>query len=319
MVHVARLFWRTNRFEVIAILLATASAAMAGWLIAERLRELAPSAACLPLLIGGSTSDQLDGCPTLTTFVQFRQDAASPVLLAIGQLPVVVGALLGARIVAPEIEQRTAVLAWSIVPSRHRWLMTRALVPIVIVLTSSATLGVISERLAQASAPGLAVAASFEFTGNLSPVLVARGFVGLGAGLVIGAIIGRTVPALLVGLAVAFALSTAGALGSTVPAARVLVDDPGGSRDQSAIYEETVMRSADGRLVSFAQASAEAPRGLDVGDRTDWVYTNFRAMAVIIPGSEAPMAVARNVLLVVAASALLVLATSFVVGRRRPY
>lgn len=319
MVHVARLFWRTNRFEVIATLLATASAVVVGWLIAERLRELAPSAACLPLLIGGSTSDQLEGCPTLTTFIQFRQDAASPVLLAIGQLPVLVGALMGAWIVAPEIEQRTAVLAWSIVPSRRRWLMTRALVPMVLVLLTGAVVGVISERLAQAASPGFAVASSFEFTGNLVPVLIARGLVGLAAGLVAGAVIGRTVPALLGGLAFAFALTITSAFGSVLPAARVLVDDPGGSRDPSAIYVESVMRSVDGRLVSFAEASAEAPPELDVGDRTDWVYANFHSMAVIIPASEAPMTVARDVLQILAGSALLVLATAFVVGRRRPY
>ena len=43
-------------------------------------------------------------------------------------LPVVAGVILGAPLVAAEIERRTAALAWSIAPSRMRWFAERLIV-----------------------------------------------------------------------------------------------------------------------------------------------------------------------------------------------
>ncbi|MCY7417084.1 MAG: hypothetical protein LH650_01060 [Chloroflexi bacterium] len=121
-------------------------------------------------------------------------------------LPVGIGVILGVPIVARELELRTVSFAWSLQGVRWRWLLARLWPMLAITVIGGFVVAITAAemRVAQAASP-------FE-TGYISdiarqgPVLFSRVLVGFGMGLLAGAVVGRTLPAFLVGgiLAVAW-------------------------------------------------------------------------------------------------------------------
>ena len=105
---------------------------------------------------------------------------------------------------ASQLEARTAATAWSLNPSRTRWLLGQAL-PVTLVLGAAMALAaVVADRVVDAQ-----VAwghSAFYYIGLHGPLALVRAFAALGIGLLAGALIGRTVPALAVGVGVSVAL-----------------------------------------------------------------------------------------------------------------
>lgn len=120
-------------------------------------------------------------------------------------LPTAVGALLGVGITAGELERRTAQISWSLSGVRRRWLFLRllptaaALVVLLAVCAGAAEL-VTRARLVT-DQPGFS---DYELRSALVPL---RGLLALFIGVAVGAQLGRTVPALLVAIAVSAALT----------------------------------------------------------------------------------------------------------------
>lgn len=111
--------------------------------------------------------------------------------------PFGMGVVLGAPLVAREIESGTAQLAWSLGRSRTGWLIWRAGFIVVIAVVGLALLAVGSEVLASAAAGGRGLDADFTWAGQRGWILVARGVGAMGIGVLVGALVGRVLPAML--------------------------------------------------------------------------------------------------------------------------
>jgi len=111
-----------------------------------------------------------------------------------------VGIVLGVPLVAREVEHGTAQLAWTVGRSRLRWLLGRVAFATLVVVLLTAVLAVTTEIVAAAMRPDVTTSTSFEFHGNRGPLIVGRAILGLGAGVLVGALVGRQLPALLLGV-----------------------------------------------------------------------------------------------------------------------
>jgi hypothetical protein len=116
-------------------------------------------------------------------------------------LPFVIGALVGVPIVAGEIEGRTTGMAWSLNPSRTRWLV-RQVVPVALVTGLAVLLaGVAAETIEHDHEAWGGGYRDVTHIGHYGLGLVARAFGVFGIGLGIGALLGRQLPAFLLSIA----------------------------------------------------------------------------------------------------------------------
>jgi hypothetical protein len=119
------------------------------------------------------------------------------------------GLLLGVPIVAREVEHGTAQLAWTLSRSHSRWLLGRVAFAALVALVLGAALAITTEVLATAMRPDIDMTRDFNFYGNRGPLIVGRTMLGLGAGVLVGALVGRQLPALILGVLVIGALYAA--------------------------------------------------------------------------------------------------------------
>lgn len=316
----ARLLWRTSRFEVALAAAAPIVLAIAAIFIASQLQALAPSASCFGLLASGYGPDDLARCPTLAEFQALRGGLANMVSFGLAGAPSLAGVLIGSQLVSREIEHRTAVLAWSVEPSRRHWLAERIATPAALTTFVGIVSAVASGILVAALHPGVDIGASFDGYGLWGPLVLVRAIAALAAGVAVGAIVGRVVPAILL---TGFA-TLAIALGSTVAAplgypTQIVPEVGNAPPEPGARYVDWVVVAPDGRRLTFDEARAGAPAELDAGEATEWVYANHVPSVVVIPGREmASVAVREGLLLAITGAACLVI-SAVTVARRRPY
>ncbi len=120
---------------------------------------------------------------------------ATRLLDAMTVVPFVIGILGGVPIVSRELEERTAMIAWSLNPSRRRWFWRQTLPVLLVVLAAATVAAATTSAVADAvlSSPEHA----FERIGAHGPPAVARALAAFGVGLAIGAHLGRAMPALV--------------------------------------------------------------------------------------------------------------------------
>ncbi len=247
------------------------------------------------------------------------------------------GLVLGVPLVAREIEHGTADLAWSLGPSRTRWLLPRAVTVAAVVVALLAVLAIASDILASAILPDLNLAADFTWYGQRGVLLVMRGLLALGIGLAVGAMLGRQLPALLLAIIATVAIFVVinvamdRWLMSDATAARFAFTNQGisfvGSRSLGGFFQVP-----SGEILTSDELAA---RGVDV-DNLVWddergeFYASAADRAakrnligwhvdLLVPGSKYPVAVKKESLLlgiVAAAGAGLAFG---IVQRRRPY
>jgi hypothetical protein len=186
-------------------------AGLIGLSIALRISALGVPKACLDAAVASQDSSGVtSGCLSLVregsgilgeTFLTGQGTIALSIM---GVLPFLLGLLGGVPIVAREIEARTAQTAWSLNGSRSRWL-GRQVSPIAVVLgVSMAFAAVVAIPVADASvAWGLAASSLIGLHG---PLALVRAFAAFGIGLAVGALLGRALPAFVIGVALSFAL-----------------------------------------------------------------------------------------------------------------
>jgi hypothetical protein len=317
MTAVVRVQVRTGLLELILVTVVAIVGWAAGLAVTQRLVALAPSADCARFLY--PTPDTAPpSCPLAADFLNFQADWAGWALTAISIAPIIVGVVLGSQLVARELERGTASLAWTLDPGRRRWFIERIGVAVVPVIVAGLVAWFLSDIAIRAQFPGMNVDESFSGFGMHGPIVLVRGITAFGIGVATGTVFGRTVPALLVtGLLVAV-IAFGSSQVATVLAGTIRVPDIGGARDPRAIYVADVLLDSQGRQLTFDAARSLAPAGLDSGDLSDWVYTHFEPAAIIIPGSEAPLAGWRDdgILGGVTVAGLAVAALS--IRRRRP-
>jgi len=238
-----------------------------------------------------------------------------------------IGLLVGIPLVARDIEHGTAQIAWTLGRSRTRWLVGRTAFGVLVVVVLTAGLAVITDVLGAAMQPNDDLGGSFHFEGNRGPIIVARGILGLGVGVLVGAVLGRQLPALLLGLivtglmygAVTFVLHR----WNEAEAAEVWYDQDLGA----PLFVGSGVRLASGEHVTMSEfygSGTEAfqsedgqlyASAADAQARRDPIGQEY---ILVVPGERYPEIMARASLVTAGAGILLMVGAGFVTNRRRP-
>jgi hypothetical protein len=311
----ARLSFRVQRLEI--VLLAAAVLAGCGLmaLFAFQLDGLTaahpecdfrdPSASCLEVIEG---IESAAGMAELTMIITS--------LVAFG-----VGLFLGVPLVAREVEQGTAQLAWTISRSRVRWLIGRVAFATLVGVVLLGMLAVMTDVLAAAMRPEIDTSEAFWFYGGRGPLLVGRGLLALGAGVLIGAVLGTQLPALLLAaLAVgAMTLASEVAFGAWHETEAVLASENDHLSEPLGISSGIELMS--GERVGHGAAEFEDENGLLYESQEDFEARRNpigREYQLIIRGERYGEIVARETAVLAVAGVLLVAGGAAVTMRRRP-
>lgn len=255
-------------------------------------------------------------------------------LAAMSLLPFLVGLLGGVPLVARELEARTAQTAWSLFPSRAMWLI-RQLAPVALVLGVSLAFAAFAASPVAADRAAWGLNASLDL-GLHGPLVLIRAFAAFGIGLFAGALVGRSLPAFVLGGALCFTLLTASGLARDAWMAGlppVVIGEPppdGGEvvvapRSITTGYEWT---TPDRQQISFQQARRIAtaagvplPKADDPQDVAAAVWLDAHGYQLVIVGITDEMALGWGSYeaAIFGALGLISLPTAFwLVQRRRP-
>lgn len=249
---------KQHRFEVSAAVLACLVLGIWGLVLELRLAASGVPAECLEIWATEgmeAAGECADG--SLGAWGSALASEGSRIIATMGYLPFAVGLIGGVPIVARELESRTAQTAWSLTPSRLRWL-ARQTTPV------AALLGM---TLAVAALVGGAVQADRELIGespyaNLGhhgPLVMTRAFGAFGLGLLVGALVGRTLSAFVlaavisVALAVAIDIARDSWLHGLDPSSPSMSSQYASVRDR-LIVTEIAWRAPSGNMLTAAQA-----------------------------------------------------------------
>ena len=207
MLRGAWLTYRMNRFEVLLSVVVLLVIGVSAVIAAQHIL-----ASIVPLDCQTQDAANRDPvCEAIFASADTAQRAGAIVMGAMAVIPIAIGLMLGVPVVAREMELRTLSLAWSLSPSRRRWLLSRLLPMLAIVLPGLVLVGIALIGLAEAQAAAEYRGLSLDDMGNHGPVMVSRGLMALGIGLLAGALTGRTLPGLAVAAVVMFAWVAVGA------------------------------------------------------------------------------------------------------------
>jgi hypothetical protein len=244
---------RPLRTELIAIGLIVALVLLAAVVVTLRLAAFGIPDACFdPSTVTAlCVARQAD----FEAYSNFVGTWGGAVMYAALVIPPGAGIILGVAVVGKELDQRTAVLAWSLSPSRRRWLVERVLPLLVVVIL----LGLGSELLLQFML-GLhregPVPLSFDYIPLFGFAPAAEGIAAFGIGLVVGAMLGRLLPSLLASAAFAiFAFVLITQVGDRLLNGESITVETMPFVDLSARgkYLDSLVRTADGRIITSDQ------------------------------------------------------------------
>jgi hypothetical protein len=232
-------------------------------------------------------------------------------------LPVFLGVLPGASLVAGEIEHRTAQLSWMLMPLRRRWLLVRLLPVMCVVIVASALAAFAAERLVGEVIPWLDPRSSFTDYGARGPVLVFRTVAFASIGLLIGAIVGRQMPALVISVVACLALLIL--LMVSRPFGEPVVVSDGFQYPEGALPVGGAYRAEDGTMLSYQEVVKRAPAGMSQDRTQEWAEDTHERVTLTVPGDRLAAVELRESVMLSVISATAVIATMVVIQRRRPY
>jgi ABC-type transport system involved in multi-copper enzyme maturation permease subunit len=307
MLVATRLTYRINRFEIRAIVVATVlsvvvSAAVVAWLAQTGYSTCR----------GDEFGNLEPRCLNMSTLGDWvlRIDRWSLSLVTI--FPFVAGLILGAPLVARELDRGTARLAWSLSPSRLRWYVQRVTPVLVVLVIAAMIIGVVADRLLAATVTDEDLANSFMgFHGR--GVLVATSALLIGSTAVaLGTVIGKPMQTLLLSLVLGGLLLVAVSevdLKLLLPSETVV--DASGSYSDRNLYLDYRYQLPDGSLATWEQLLAANPSFNETGPP-------YPMVSLIIPGERYRTVETREAVAELAIAAVMLAAGGFVVERRRP-
>lgn len=316
----ARLTLKQHRFEVGAAAIAGLLLGAAALCVNARLLGVNVPADCFEAWIAAAGEVGPECGDRVRRFSEINGDEAAKVFAAMAVLPFLAGLLAGVVLVGRELEARTAQTAWALAASRRRWL-ARQLLPVVLVLGLSVT-------FAALAASNLETTRAAFYSGPLTdlglygPLVVARAFASLGVGLISGSVLGRTLPALIVGSVLSLALL----LGAGVTREVWLSAQP-----QSVFEQVTVQspgfdglprqqgwRAPDGTILTESEATRLAPTDGST-DPYQWlVDRGYQVVQLGIPGDTARGWGLLETTGFILVGLLLLAGTMVIVDHRRP-
>lgn len=306
-----RLAFRLHQFEaaafaIVILGLAVAAAVVAGWLDGTGYGRL-----CLDPT---GTAHLPPTCEAIgARFFDLQARLASPIAGLLVILSFLAAVLIGVAVIAREIERGTTRLAWSLAPSRRRWYMTRILPLLVGLIAITFLAGIATDRLAAAASPGTDPANSFDGFGQRGGLIAARSVFIFAVAVLVGALVGRTLPALIVAAIVAYI-----GLGGGEDVHDRLI------RSEAIIVPESEVRPGDrwvdqqfqlpdGRLVGWDVMEQLDPPKPDV----EWI-PKYPMVNIIVPGTRYRFVETREAGALLGGSILALGLGGLVVTRRRP-
>lgn len=300
---------RPLRTELVGVAGLTALLLLSAGVVAARLLAFDLPAACLDPASADAACQgrQFDA----TAYRSFAESWIGPLRVGAALLPALAGIVLGLSTVAKELDQRTAVLAWSVGPSRRRWMLQRV-VPLTVGVF---LLGVACERLIVALIhlvdPGTVdIPQQFETMAYSGFAPAASGISAFGVTVVVGAMLGRLLPSLLAaGAFVLFASLLIQQGNDQLMSGESLISEP--SLAGPGRQVDSLLRTQDGRIISWNDAF---PQYAD--PNTGQLLPGVTEMVRYVPIEIYPQVAARYVLfhLLVGLTALTL---AFVVVERR--
>ncbi|MEX1073340.1 MAG: hypothetical protein WED86_06560 [Chloroflexota bacterium] len=316
-----RLAFKMQRLELLLFLAAAVLLVVASLLIAWGASEArAAFDACFQ---ASGTDANCGTSPSLNDFSGWGGFARIGAFLT----PFALGLFLGVPLVAREIEGRTAGIAWTLSRSRSRWLIQRALPVVVIVIIVAAAVGIGSEFVTRtnpfadfAANPGFA---DYTARGVMLPV---RALVVLLLAIVVGAMVPRQLPALLLAGAVTLALFVGLSIGidtwMTAEAKPIPFDESrtdyrfGPFADGPRIFDTAYREDATGELITENDFFNRYGEDLFVPD--GGLPEGFTQVAIGIPGTEYGVWVLRESAVLGGLALVTTGLALVVVNRRRP-
>jgi hypothetical protein len=302
------LTFRIHRFEATLIVGATilsvlVSAAVVGWLSSSGY------ATCL------GTQDTSFNALCQGSFGHWVERIARLSINLVPFFPFIAGLLIGTPLIAREIESGTARLAWSLGPSRLRWLLQRALPILALVGLTALIVGLTGEALYRAVRPGVDLDQSFAGFRQRGLLVGVEAVLIASIAAAFGAILGRFVPTFILTLILAGAIGLAvDKVETTLLQGEALVSD-NYNWDGGDYYLDSRFRLPDGTLATWEQLVVLRPEVATMGYTDDSGITNA---VLYIPGSRYHDIERREVLGLMGLAGLFASVTAIAVMRRRP-
>ena len=287
----ARLVLKHHRFEVAFAAVAGLVLAGLALFVSWRLVSVGVPEGCFRAWLTDVSSERDPGAcnAPVRAFAEINEEWGGKLFAGLAVLPMAVGLIGGASIVGRELEGRTAQTAWAITPSRRRWLV-RQVVPIAVVLllttSAAAAAGTILETI---RLPWYRSA--FNDIALHGLPVVGRAVAAFGIGVAAGAILGRVLPAVLVGVVLAIGLVAfaSNLHGDWIESQSQVIADAsiGAPYDFDGILYEVAFRAPDGTLFSLESVFAEAPHEVD---QFAWVrerHPDWTTVQIGVPSSRA--------------------------------
>jgi len=320
-----RLTLRLQRFELVAFGFALGGLIVALLLGSVYLTSLQPGAECRIVNEAFPATCQV----ALDRFNDAQGWLSGLLLAPLLIVTFALGLFLGAPIIARELERGTVRLAWSLAPSRWRWYASRLLPILAVVVLLTFLTGAAMDQFFSAGRPGADLSRSFEGYGVRGGLLASRAIVMFAIAVVVGAIMGRALPTILVATLVA-AIALTGVINAydgilRSEAVAIPVDPTGsGSADVGAQpgdrYVDQKFVLPDGTLVGYDYFDSFNQGGQGgQGDLFDeFGNPRYPMVDIVIPGERYQFVAAREAAVLLGGSLVALLLAGFVVARRRP-
>jgi hypothetical protein len=311
-----RLTLRLGRFEYLAFGIAIVSLSIATIAVSSSLDGARPAAECFSQQqLGPTTAD----CESALRAWYDAQNAVPGLLFGLLLfVSFAAGLLLGVPIIAREIERGTSRLAWSLAPSRMRWFLARMLPALVLLGLLTFLAGVAMDRFASAASTDADMSNSFTQFGYRGVLIASRAVFIFAIGVTVGAIVGRTLPAIILSAIIA----GIGIGGGQILHHRILeteavaipVDQTGETQgsQSSDLFIDQRFQLPDGSLVSYEYFGGVGPPYDDQGQSI------YPTLNLVIPGERYRFVETREALALAGGSLVALVLAGFVVSRRRP-
>jgi len=317
-----RVTLKLHRFEIGAAVLVATAVAVWGAFIELRLRGLAVDPSCISNWLNTNAGDRTACAEPMRAWGSIVASEGSRLFEAMRVLPLAVGLLGGVPIVAREIEAGTSATAWSLNPSRVRWLANQ-IGPIALVLAVCLSATAVAAALVGGHRLEWGESGAALDVGLSGPPALARGLGAFGLGLLAGVLLGRSLPGLILGAALCFALTVG--VGSVRD--RWLAGQPSAAitSEASGITTGFGWRAPDGTELSLDAGFALVPEsvsatdGIQRGDSAAWLEEHgYKEMQVGVPYSVVGGWAIYDAGFFTAVGLAGIVGTAFFVNRRRP-